>query len=1016
MAVFQVMGIPVISGLSVSDVGRADATISWNVLDDGGSNISGYEVQYSLNSGSTWSGAQTVSVDTRFTPTSLVPGQNYQVRLRPVNSVGSGEYETVSFSTVSLDSARNLHLVSRTLTSVSIDWAEPALDPQLVDDYLIEYSSNAGSIWSTFNDGVSANTSATITGLQTGVAYTIRVTAKSGIARSLPVEVINPAQNTPIGMQISLTTLSTSTIKVDWSGVNSGIDPITKYVFETSIDGVTWTRNSEVAISGTDSGSGTKTITGLSAGKWYYIRAAAENIAGLGPWSNIDRAPTSGFGRMTLNVTDYLGNPLKLGNYSWQSTDNSISSTGTVQATARGSVVFERVFPKAGHILMSNAVIGRDISVSGWWITAIGSGAQDLALPIRTPEVSNYTVRVVLPNGVPVPNAYVEVSGLSATIDSGNFNFTYRKAVTQGMTDPTGRLRVSGFVTGPLQATVTYQDPYLTQIRYGVPILNSTQTVELEYMPFLTTPQQRIQSRVGELVEIPISMNDPTVIAAAYDVNLIDRGNKLIASVDGEVSVIPPAGSSQTCSGAVLSSPIVNGSATLKVCANVSGEYILESSGAVSLGSVVIASAGSPPSIVPSLTLSNPSDNAVTVSWGLPAEDGGSAITGYHIDAVSSDRSLSWTLTNSTVISNRQFSLSNLNANQVWTVTVRAINANGTALPVSEEIIVVGNTIPLSLTEMTTSQPSISGQAVRGNQLSLQMNAWSPTPDAQTIQWLRNGQPISGATSSTYTLTNSDVGSQITVSVRGVKNAFRTVTLTSSALGPVANPQVTPPPRTPTVVENLGTASGKNRNFVRTLYKDFLNRDATEDEVNYWGNELTAGRVSQANLTTTLSRSDAWIQAVIRGFYVDTLGREPDAAGYAYWVGQARAGKPIADIGSFFYGSDEYFQTTGRGNYTVWINDLYQKLMLRPGDAGGVNYWVSQLNSGMSRPAVSHWFYQSPEKLGLRVDFLYSKLLNRGSDPGGRAYWAGRLYGEGDLSLASMLASSPEYFGRQFLR
>jgi hypothetical protein len=227
---------------------------------------------------------------------------------------------------------------------------------------------------------------------------------------------------------------------------------------------------------------------------------------------------------------------------------------------------------------------------------------------------------------------------------------------------------------------------------------------------------------------------------------------------------------------------------------------------------------------------------------------------------------------------------------------------------------------------------------------------------------------------------------------------------------------VAPAPPTAVPVENLSTSSGLNRNFVRNLYKDFFNRDATEDEVNYWGNELTSGRLTQASLTTTLSRSDAWIQAVIRGFYLDTLGREPDPAGYQYWITQARNGKPIADIGSFFYGSDEYFQTTGQSDYTVWIGDLYQKLMLRGGDPGGVAYWVGKLNSGMSRPAVSHWFYQSPEKLGLRVDSLYAKLLNRSSDPGGRAYWAGRLYGEGDLALASQLASSPEYYGRQFLR
>jgi hypothetical protein len=175
---------------------------------------------------------------------------------------------------------------------------------------------------------------------------------------------------------------------------------------------------------------------------------------------------------------------------------------------------------------------------------------------------------------------------------------------------------------------------------------------------------------------------------------------------------------------------------------------------------------------------------------------------------------------------------------------------------------------------------------------------------------------------------------------------------------------------------------------------------------------LLSGRRTQAELTSTLSRSDEWIQTVIRGFYVDTLGREPDAAGYQYWINRARNGMPIADIGSFFYGSDEYFQTIGHSDYNVWIGDLYQKLMTRAGDPGGVAFWVGRLNSGMSRPAVSHWFYQSPEKLGLRVDALYSKLLNRGSDPGGRAYWAARLYNEGDLALASQLASSPEYFGR----
>ena len=208
-----------------------------------------------------------------------------------------------------------------------------------------------------------------------------------------------------------------------------------------------------------------------------------------------------------------------------------------------------------------------------------------------------------------------------------------------------------------------------------------------------------------------------------------------------------------------------------------------------------------------------------------------------------------------------------------------------------------------------------------------------------------------------------------------------------------------------------------NSNFVRNLYRDFFGRTASQAEIDYWARELDSGRTNPSQLTTTLSRSDEWIRVIIRNFYLDTLGREPDAAGYQYWIEQARAGKPIAEIGSFFYGSDEYLVVFGNNDEATWLRDLYVKLMLRSADQGGLDYWYSKVSSGsMSRPEIAHWFYQSPEKLGLRVDSLYTKLLSRSSDPGGRLYWANRLKSEGDLTLASQLASSPEYFNRRFVQ
>lgn len=252
-------------------------------------------------------------------------------------------------------------------------------------------------------------------------------------------------------------------------------------------------------------------------------------------------------------------------------------------------------------------------------------------------------------------------------------------------------------------------------------------------------------------------------------------------------------------------------------------------------------------------------------------------------------------------------------------------------------------------------------------------------------------------------LTSAQIGSQI------VANATAGVVTDPRSGSPnlLANMSwlnSVPPPSVP----------GTNANFVRNIYHDFLSRTPDTSELNYWVTELDSGRATQASLTRIVSRSDEWIRVVIRGFYVDTLGREPDGAGYQYWIDRARSGEPIADIGAFFYGSDEYFNGYGQGNNRAWVSDLYTKLMLRAADSDGVNYWLSRLSSGMTRTAVSRWFYQSPEKLGLRVDALYTKLLNRGSDPGGRIYWAGVLANSGDLELASFLASSPEYFNRRF--
>ena len=58
---------------------------------------------------------------------------------------------------------------------------------------------------------------------------------------------------------------------------------------------------------------------------------------------------------------------------------------------------------------------------------------------------------------------------------------------------------------------------------------------------------------------------------------------------------------------------------------------------------------------------------------------------------------------------------------------------------------------------------------------------WSPAATTYTYRWYRNGVAISGATHTTYKLTTSDKGKQITVKVTGAKSGYLTAAKVSAA-------------------------------------------------------------------------------------------------------------------------------------------------------------------------------------------------------------------------------------------
>ncbi|MFA5775589.1 MAG: fibronectin type III domain-containing protein [Ilumatobacteraceae bacterium] len=95
---------------------------------------------------------------------------------------------------------------------VTLSWNAPLLDGgSAVGDYLVESSVDSGTTWSTVNDGVSASTGATVTGLTNATSYVFRLRAINDVAVGAPSSTSVAVAPTAISITTSTSTTSSTT-------------------------------------------------------------------------------------------------------------------------------------------------------------------------------------------------------------------------------------------------------------------------------------------------------------------------------------------------------------------------------------------------------------------------------------------------------------------------------------------------------------------------------------------------------------------------------------------------------------------------------------------------------------------------------------------------------------------------------------------------------------------------------------------------------------------------------------
>ena len=280
--------IPMLSaGARASD----RVTVSWTAPETG-LDVRGYELDWRRTAAASWTEERGIpSGETTYTITGLEAGTAYEVRVRAVYAGGAGEWSPV----VAVETAESLPVLAngpRTSSSVTVSWTAPETDLDL-RGFEVGWRRAADTSWTEIGGIPSGETTYTITGLEAGTAYEVRVRAvyAGGAGEWSPVAAVETAEPAPV---LSPGPSTSSSVTVNWTAPETDLDVRGYELDWRRAAEASWTEEREIPSRQT-----TYTIPGLEAGTAYEVRVRAVYASEAGEWSPVvavETTPTSSSG------------------------------------------------------------------------------------------------------------------------------------------------------------------------------------------------------------------------------------------------------------------------------------------------------------------------------------------------------------------------------------------------------------------------------------------------------------------------------------------------------------------------------------------------------------------------------------------------------------------------------------------------------------------------------------------------------------------------------------------------
>ncbi len=285
------------TGLALT-VGNGKLTASWTApTDTGGSDITGYAVQYRTGGGA-WSAPISAGTSTNHEIPNLKNGTEYEVRVYAVNDQGDGNRSEIAAATPATVPAKpnapTLTVGDRQLTAT---WTAPDNGGNAIIRYEVQYrTSSPQGQWTTSSSADSdvTDTSHTVTGLTNGTTYEVQVRAVNSVAEDAGVgawstsatETPDVAPTAPTALTLDV---GNKRLVVNWAAPSdNGGTPIIRYELEYKLISGSWDTSNDVTQPVIVAGTTTHTIDMLTNGNTYNVRVRAvngvNNVINEGVW------------------------------------------------------------------------------------------------------------------------------------------------------------------------------------------------------------------------------------------------------------------------------------------------------------------------------------------------------------------------------------------------------------------------------------------------------------------------------------------------------------------------------------------------------------------------------------------------------------------------------------------------------------------------------------------------------------------------------------------------------------